>query len=130
MICVVDCSFLAATFLPEHHSVKVSRFFSHLAANDQLWAPPLIWYEIASVLATNQRKGRISRADSGHILSIVESYRVETDVSIGIHHTGLLNRTATEHDLTVYDAAYLELALRKKALILDHIFSMGFKSGE
>src|SRR5258708_37555224 len=75
---------------------------------------PVLWlYEVVPVLAKAQRTGSIT-ADTAH--AFLEDLRsldiIVDDESFG-HIFGEVHRLAVEHGLSGYDAAYLELAIRK-----------------
>jgi predicted nucleic acid-binding protein len=72
---------------------------------------PLIWqYEVANVLLLGERHSRISTADSAEFLTLLAEQSIEIDDSPPDTALMLLAR---KHRLTAYDAAYLELSVRK-----------------
>ena len=71
--------------------------------------PSLWWFEVRNTLVVNERRGRISDVDTGLFLRLLSELDVTTDQSPDGGQVVALART---HRLTVYDAAYLELALR------------------
>ena len=87
-----------------------------LAALDtgKAYAPALWWFEVRNMLIVNERRKRITeRASSEFLLDFsrvtvaIDREPVERDVM----------RLARKHSLTVYDAAYLELALRRQCAL-------------
>lgn len=112
---VVDCSFAAALFLPDESSTHVREFFSRLSKNDQLLIPSLWWYELANVLIVCERKNRLHHAEVWKILGLFEKFDLETDYVIGISYSKSLYELAKQYNLSSYDAAYLELVIRKEA---------------
>jgi len=75
---------------------------------------PVLWlYEVVSVLAKSQRTGTI-RADAAHgFLEDLRSLDISVDGESLGHIFGDVHRLAVDHGLSGYDAAYLELAVRK-----------------
>jgi predicted nucleic acid-binding protein len=75
---------------------------------------PVIWRsEVANGLLAAARRGRLSPEESLQALTDLSSLRIDTDLE-GLDR--IWNDTyvlAAEHRLTVYDAAYLELAARR-----------------
>jgi predicted nucleic acid-binding protein len=61
-------------------------------------------------MIVNERRGRLDSAKTTHALTLLRKLpiTIETDVE-----DDALMQLARRHRLTVYDAAYLELALRK-----------------
>jgi predicted nucleic acid-binding protein len=115
---VIDCSFSMALLLPDESSAAVRAFFSELAAQDILWVPGLWWYETANVLAVAERKKRLHQADSSRALVLFAALKLQTDHSSGGSYALRLIEVARSWNLSAYDAAYLELALRKGATLL------------
>ena len=75
---------------------------------------PVLWlYEVVSVLAKAQRSASIT-ADKVHgFLEDLRSLDITVDDESFGHIFGDVHRLAVEHGLSGYDAAYLELAIRK-----------------
>lgn len=75
---------------------------------------PSIWpLEVANSLIVAERRKRISSPDLKQLYSILNSLPIECE-SVALH--AVLDRViplAREQGLTSYDAAYLELALRR-----------------
>lgn len=84
-----------------------------LAARDlelgQAAVPTIRWYEVRNILLVNERRKRISAEDSAKFLSELSELPIEIE-DISAHSD--LSDLARLHALTVYDAAYLDLALR------------------
>jgi predicted nucleic acid-binding protein len=72
-------------------------------------APTLFWYEVRNALIVNQRRGRISAERILEFLGEIDALPVRWDFPPPSERTIEL---AHAHQLTVYDAAYLELAIR------------------
>ncbi|HVW78393.1 MAG TPA: type II toxin-antitoxin system VapC family toxin [Alloacidobacterium sp.] len=77
---------------------------------DQAIAPSLWWFEIRNILIVNERRKRLSEADTAAFLRDLAVFSVEIDIT---PETDEVLRLARTHKLSIYDAAYLELALRK-----------------
>ena len=67
------------------------------------------WYELRNALVVNERRGRLSAADSRSTLADLREMRITIDHE---HDETLLLDLSRQHDLSVYDTAYLEVALR------------------
>jgi predicted nucleic acid-binding protein len=72
--------------------------------------PGIWWYEIRNILVLNERRGRIAPEDSAQFLRDLQQLSIEVDFPRD--DTRVLNLTR-KHGLTVYDAAYLALAVRE-----------------
>ena len=79
---------------------------------------PAHWrLEVANGLLMAERRKRISQADAAESLQAVFSLPVEIDGETARHVAGETIGLARQYGLTVYDAAYLELAMRRGATL-------------
>ena len=75
---------------------------------------PTIWpLEVANVLVLAERRGRITEAERQHWLDYARSLPVEVITPTLEHILDVIAGLAVDQRLTVYDAAYLDLALRE-----------------
>lgn len=79
---------------------------------DQAVTPTLWWFEVRNILIVSERRKRLSEADTAAFLRGLATFGVDLDITPEANEVLRLART---HQLSVYDAAYLELALRKNA---------------
>lgn len=76
---------------------------------------PLLWHvECANLLLTAERRKRITADQAAELLDLLGSLPVRTDPETE-RLRGPVYRLATTHGLTVYDAVYLDLAIRRGA---------------
>ena len=74
---------------------------------------PCIWaLEIANSLLVAERRGRISQGDSAAAWAALQKLPIETDVQTSQRARSEILALARQTRLSVYDAAYLELAMR------------------
>jgi predicted nucleic acid-binding protein len=64
-----------------------------------------------------ERRGRIAAEQVAHALMLVNALPFEEDEHTAEEVPGRILSLARRHQLTVYDAAYLELALRRGAAL-------------
>lgn len=84
-----------------------------LAAGATAVVPNLFALEAANVLVKSQKRGLVSEATTREFLHLLADLDIETDPTT---HERALHATvgiAIQHNLSAYDAAYLELALRE-----------------
>jgi predicted nucleic acid-binding protein len=115
---VVDCSFTSALFLPDESSETVRNFFLKLDKRDILHAPFLWWYETNNVLNISMKRKRINQVDIVTILDLLDQLKLDIDYSIGTDLSKDILRLGQTYNLSFYDAAYIELAIRKKAHLM------------
>jgi predicted nucleic acid-binding protein len=105
---VVDASIAVAWALKETHakaSVALTRVRTEGGVVPSLW-----WFEVRNGLLIGERRGRLTQHDTAFFLRRVS--RLALTVDQAPDETGVLT-LARRHRLTVYDAAYLDLALRE-----------------
>jgi len=74
---------------------------------------PSLWHlEIANVLLMAERRSRISRAQRSRAIGAFAALPIMIDVETTTQAWGRTLDLAVEQGLTLYDATYLELALR------------------
>lgn len=73
--------------------------------------PPIWWYEVRNFLVVSERRKRLKLEDSSEFLAILATYPIEIDPQVQQDRALL---SARSHGLSVYDAAYLELAQRRR----------------
>ena len=71
--------------------------------------PGIWWYELRNALVMNERRGRLSAADTAATLADLRQMRISIDQT---HDESVVLALARDHHLSIYDAAYLEVALR------------------
>lgn len=108
---VIDASVVGAWILPDEDSVAAERHL-RVAPGQSLVAPFHFPAEMANVILVATRRGRISEPQADRFREQVAGLPLEIDqagpASLQAQTPGL----ARSHQLTIYDALYLELALR------------------
>ena len=75
---------------------------------------PVIWrYEVSAVLARSQKDRSIAQAKVDAFLALLQSLPITLDSESADRIFSDVHRIATAYGLTSYDAAYLELAIRR-----------------
>jgi predicted nucleic acid-binding protein len=77
---------------------------------DEAIVPGLWWFEVRNTLIVNERRGRLSQADTAIFLRELSRFGVTIDRE---PEEAAILTFARQHRLTVYDASYLELAQRE-----------------
>ena len=76
---------------------------------------PAIWrLEVANVLRMAVRRKRCDEAFVDAAIARLDGLRIEDDIETSLHAWNETSALARSEGLTVYNAAYLELALRRK----------------
>ena len=75
---------------------------------------PALWpLEVANVLLVGERRGRITPSDSARFLAVLAAFPIAVDDETTSRAWGDTLAVARSRGLSVYDAAYLELAMRR-----------------
>ncbi len=77
-------------------------------------APAIWWFEVRNALLMGERRGRLKASQTTAFLARLARLRIEID---RFPAEVKLLALARQHRLTVYDAAYLELAVRVGATL-------------
>jgi len=111
MTVVVDASITVAWYLGEEEAATAHVVLQRLGQTQAL-APSLWWFEVRNALLANERRGRIDTTQTAEILA----HLVKLPIQLVREPNGdAILALARTHGLTIYDAAYLELALRADA---------------
>jgi predicted nucleic acid-binding protein len=105
---VLDSSIVGCWCFPDENSPVADAAFDRLGA-DRAIVPVLWWFEVRNVLVINEWRGRIDPPSSAAFLANLEKLPIHYDRQADSESVLALARA---HRLTVYDAAYLELAHR------------------
>ncbi len=108
---VVDASVSAAWFLPDE-ATAYTRAALQATATRAVWVPMLWLPEMANLLHSAQRRRRITATQRAELAAAAAALRLHVcrePVSLLT-----LDALAADHDLSAYDACYLELALRRR----------------
>jgi predicted nucleic acid-binding protein len=90
----------------------------NIALSDVAVVVPSHWpLEICNTLRPDLRDEKISNADFHAIIERLDLLDVRVELPLGLDEIGPLSRFAVTHNLTAYDAAYVQLALRHRATL-------------
>ena len=107
---VVDASVSAAWFLPDEATPYTEAALQATAEGD-VWVPALWLLEVGNLMLSAQRRRRITAAKRQELVAHAQALRLCVDREPVAMTT--LDALAALHGLSAYDAAYLELALRR-----------------
>lgn len=109
---VVDASVGAAWFLPDEATAFTEAALA-ATATGEVWVPALWLLEIGNMLLSAQRRKRITAAKREELAQAASALRLRIDRE-PVSSIAAIDALAARHQLSSYDAAYLELALRRK----------------
>lgn len=109
---VLDASVTLSWAFTDESEAAAKRAAQWLETGADTARVPDLWrYEVRNVLLTAERRGRISTAETDRFLEQIARLSIEVDTT---RDDSYVLQLARDHRLTVYDAAYLALALRER----------------
>jgi predicted nucleic acid-binding protein len=105
---VLDASVVMTWAFPDENDAGALAVMRRLRG-ETARVPAVWWYEVRNVLLVNERRRRIAADDAAAFLRLLSGLRIEI---APIPDSDRIMALGRQHRLTVYDCAYLELALR------------------
>jgi predicted nucleic acid-binding protein len=109
---VIDSSAALAWVYSEETTEAIAEVLARMTARGA-WVPALWRLEVANVLQMSVRRGRHDAAFRDAALADLAVLPISIDADTDRQAWGATLRLAGRHRLTLYDAAYLELAQRR-----------------
>jgi predicted nucleic acid-binding protein len=111
---VADSSIALAWVASSQGSPDTDALFKDVGNGRPFIVPSLWTFEVANALLLLQRHNRLSASDCASARQIVSRLRPAFDDEGTYAALTVIWEIADRHELTVYDATYLELAIRKR----------------
>jgi predicted nucleic acid-binding protein len=105
---IIDASVVIAWAFKEQHATA-ERALARIQTEEAI-VPALWWYELRNVLVLGERQKRLAERETARFLRDISRLTITIDSS---PNEAQVLTLARRHRLTVYDAAYLELAGRE-----------------
>jgi predicted nucleic acid-binding protein len=113
---ILDSSATLSSFMPDEISIWGDALLEHIARHGahvpNLWA-----LEVSNSLLMAERRKRMDKKTRLALLKAIADLPIEVDSNTTDYAFGKTAALAEKHALSVYDAAYLELAIRLKGKI-------------
>lgn len=75
----------------------------------------MLWrHEVSNAVVVSERRGRLTAGQVAALAADLDDLSDEVEIDPALVSTSVLIETARQTGLTVYDAAYLELAQRRR----------------
>ncbi|HUY67991.1 MAG TPA: type II toxin-antitoxin system VapC family toxin [Alphaproteobacteria bacterium] len=117
---VLDCSATAGFCLGDEPRAYYADVFDRLRRGDQALVPPLWHYELANSLLVAKKRKKIMADTISAFVENMGSFRIKTISPSWDHSLPFIEDNiyfADAHNLTVYDAAYLILAVQQNVAL-------------
>jgi predicted nucleic acid-binding protein len=107
-VIVIDCSYAMAMVMPD----EARPASLGVVEQARLLAPPIWVFEVANAFRMAVRRSRLPGEEAARLARRIDDYAVE----LAGGETSVQQRVvaAQSHELTAYDAAYLDLALLRR----------------
>lgn len=111
MSLVIDASVAIAWISPDENDAMANAAMAKAVAEGA--SVPSLWHlEIANILVMKERKGKLSSEETDAALASFRDLELTVDTETAYRAAEETAALARQHRLSVYDAAYLELAAR------------------
>lgn len=110
----VDASMAFAWVLPSQASSGADALLKRIEAGDEAMVPPLWFLEVANGLLVAERRKMIAASERRLALQRLSVLGLSIDETNARDAFGQTSALAEQYGLSVYDAAYLELAIRRR----------------
>ena len=111
---VADASVAIAWVHPAQATSETDAMLDRLAAGDSLVVPALWPLEVANALTVLRRRRKLTLDEARTAIEIIRELPAVIDHEAAAMAFTRLVDLATQHELTIYDATYIELATRKQ----------------
>ncbi len=112
MALVLDASVTAALLLPDEFDVATR--YAGALHSDSVFVPWIWWFEVRNVLLLAERRGRIEQDETAEALHALSALNLLIDID---PDETMIFALARSRGITIYDASYLELAIRQQATL-------------
>jgi len=113
MAFVLDCSVTLSWLLPDELGAATDALADELERTTAI--VPAIWpYEVANALLVAQRRARIGNDDLARVRRALAALPIEVEPVARDHVLSAVSDLGRRLDITSYDAAYIELAARRR----------------
>lgn len=112
MTFVLDASIAVAWGLGDERTAESLGVLDVVEADGAI--VPRMWpFEVANALVVAERRGRATEAETGRLLELLKRLPIDVVEAPRDATLDALTAVGREHRLSVYDAAYVDLALRR-----------------
>ena len=111
---VIDSSIALAWVHPSQATAATNDLLEGVAGGATVYVPILWHLEVGNALLVAVRRKLMTHAQRESAFSLLSKLNVFVDAESPSLAWTDISRLAVEHSLSVYDASYLELAVRKK----------------
>jgi predicted nucleic acid-binding protein len=110
-VIVLDASVALAWCFTDEQSSLADAVVERLRSDRAI--VPAIWpFEVGNALLSAERRGRLDAADRARLIELLTALPIDVEPASLAQALGSLTNIARPNQLSVYDAAYIDVALR------------------
>lgn len=110
---VLDSSLTLAFVFKDEVTQDTEKILDSLGRGSKAFTPALWRWEVGNALLMGEKRKRLTATESNRHLTLLHALPIEIDEAGPREAWNAAPVLARKHQLTLYDAAYLELALRR-----------------
>jgi predicted nucleic acid-binding protein len=115
---VLDSSVTASWFLPDEQTPESDALYVAARKGEiKLFVPALWWWECGNIIRTNVMRGRLDAKTKDAALALLYQLPLHVEAAPSSTTHQKVMQLALIHQLSFYDASYLELAMTKQTLL-------------
>jgi len=114
---VFDSSFIVALIIPDEKNPLVGKMYDIVQNEDERHVSHLLWYEVANIFQNLVRRKRYTLDETMAFFPRLAAFDLICDFETVVGYSEKLLHLCNDYNISSYDAAYLELAERKKAIL-------------
>ena len=114
---VIDASTALGFLMSDEQAPSALRALQAMETGTPVHVPAHWWLEVANGLTMAERRQRATQADITEALYLVQALPVTTDDETARRSGSEIAALARQYGLSIYDAAYLDLAMRRGATL-------------
>lgn len=115
---VVDASIATSWVLTSQATLLANRILAEIGSGTPFFVPSLWFLEVGNSLLQLQRRGRLGVDQCAHARASIIRMRPIVDDEGPLQSLQSIWQLAVELQLTIYDATYLEIAVRRGAVLV------------
>ncbi len=110
---VLDSSVTMSWFFDDEATAATDKLLDQLNSDGRAIVVAHWALEVSNTLLVAERRKRSTVADSSHFIAILDALPIEADQETALRASTSSMELARAQGLTLYDSAYLELAMRR-----------------
>lgn len=113
---VIDASAMLTWCFADERAKNADALMKRMV-RESMAAPTNFPLEIVNSLRVGERRKRLTPSQASAFVALVEALRIEIDPETPWRAWSDVRRLSLQEEISAYDAAYLELAMRKQATL-------------